>query len=260
MKEDLSKYLYDYEVGKVYKKYKSTEHLSGLDKNFGIHAFSFYMGEPVQKEENVTDIDPFTGGCFINNTTKEMILSNIKQGLEILSKKPSMWELNTSEIKCGSCDEENIRISANHRFYRKNISDIKVFPFNTTNYKIYPIEGKYVAAKCGGEKIEQNWPDKTDNQCYKLTPINKIISKKQCNTLICLIYSRPEGSIYTSKIQMCKCNAQNGKTSKCITVANAPSGDGYKFWDVFNQGPCKGYNRYKDSNGLEQNMIVFLTI
>jgi hypothetical protein len=84
-----------------------------------------------------------------------------------------MWKLNTSNMTCGSCKEKDIKITAQHRF-DKNISDIKVFPFNTTDYKIYPVEEKYVAAKFGDTSIVAEDNPKI---CYSLENTNEYIPK-----------------------------------------------------------------------------------
>ena len=50
------------------------------------------------------------------------------------------------------------------------------------------------------------------------------------------------------KLYMCRADLDNFPASQhCIQVGSGPEGDGYRFWDRFGEGPCKGYNRYYDS-------------
>ena len=117
----------------------------------------------------------FVTAYLASKDTYNKIVAAIKQQLSNLDKIKSMWELNTSNMTCGSCKEEDIKITAQHRF-DKSISDIKVFPFNPPAYKIYPLEGKYVAAKCGGTSIvAQDNP----NICYSIENTNEYIPKME---------------------------------------------------------------------------------
>ena len=173
----LSNYLYENEIGREYNGCRSDEALWGLDWRFKIHAFSYYMGENVLDEDNQIAIDPFSFSPLHTDLAKNQILSYIKQGLEILSKKPSMWKILKLPKEEYNCEKK--RVTLIHK-YEEDLNVTQVYPFNTQDFKLYPVKGEYVIAKCGGEKIEQNWPDKTDNQCYLLYPLEEIIYKKQC--------------------------------------------------------------------------------
>jgi hypothetical protein len=177
VKSELSQHLFKENVGKLYKGYKSYEYTSGMDKSFGIHAFSFYMGEPLEKEKDKEEIEAFTKTTMSNTQSMNMILNYIKQGLDILSQKESMWKINKEPEDYSKC--ENIRVEMAHKFDNeiKNISN--VYPFNTQEYKLYPVNGEYViASECGGEEIKDFWDEKNDYECYLLSPINEIIKKK----------------------------------------------------------------------------------
>ena len=172
----LSNYLYENEIGKEYNGCTSEESFWGIDWKFNIHAFSYYMGENV-RDNNQIPIDPFISLPLHTDLAKNQILSYIKQGLEILSKKPSMWKILKLPKKEYNC--EQIRATLIHKYEDLNVT--QVYPFNTHDFKLYPVKGEYVIAKCGGENIE-DIQNSDDNKCYILQPTKEIIYKykKQC--------------------------------------------------------------------------------
>ncbi len=186
----------------------------------------------------------FVSAYLASKDTYDNIVAAIKQQLKNLENTKSMWEIDKKPKSFDKC--EDIRVEMAHKFDDKIDNISNVYPFNTKNYKLYPVNGKYViASECGGKEIIDSWESKKENQCYWLAPTDDIIEKK--SYVVCLVYSRPGASIYSSSILMCNCDTSNGKTTNCTTVASGASGNGFKFWDVFNSGPCQGYDRYKDS-------------
>ncbi|WP_457563487.1 hypothetical protein [Caminibacter pacificus] len=88
-----------------------------------------------------------------------------------------MWKIDKKPKSYDKC--EDIRVEMAHKFDNEIENVTNVYPFNTKNYKLYPVNGKYViASECGGKEIKDSWESKKENQCYWLAPTDDIIEKK----------------------------------------------------------------------------------
>ena len=102
--------------------YTATE--NGL--NSAVHAFTFYMGEPLRDSDGKIEIiNPFTDGVLIDTSAKTKIMNAIDTKLTDLETVPSQWQKTTTPdamtdipeacINRDSCDKK--------AYYVKHISD-----------------------------------------------------------------------------------------------------------------------------------------
>jgi len=129
------------------------------------------------------DLDGLGGHKFVkayldSADTYKMIVAAIKKELGILDdidQTTSQWTLDQEAMKCGNCEDMIVKIK--HRFDRNIKLEEDVLPYNVNNYKIYPVDGKYVMAECGGIKIEDNSQDDESKTCSTLIGTNESIPK-----------------------------------------------------------------------------------
>lgn len=97
------------------------------------------------------------------------IVYRIKILLPTLDAELSQWNTN-EEFDRGTCD---YRITVKHRFDSSVQMSEKVYPF-APNKKLYPVQGEWVKATCGGQNIlgkdhkVTTWEGKRDDECYMI--------------------------------------------------------------------------------------------
>ena len=125
-----------------------------IEVNSLVHSFRFYMGEPLENDGHEV-INPFTDSNIVDTSAKTPIMNAIQTQLDKLEKVDSQYQI-VNKLGC-LCKEKYVKMKhkedANLTI---NIQKHKVKDFaGDDKGKIYPVEGKYVRAKCGGEKIEE---------------------------------------------------------------------------------------------------------
>ncbi len=151
-------YVRSNKVNEIYKgSWKAVEGLlQKFDSN--VHAFTFYMGKPI-KDGDTREIfyNPFDENKTLQtDRAKTKIMAAIESQLKILQEKPSQWKVKR-ELGC-VCNEKYAVMT--HRFdphgMDKLLKDQKIKNFaGDRKGKIYPVNGLYVRATCGGVKIEE---------------------------------------------------------------------------------------------------------
>ena len=109
-------------------------------------------------------------------TTKGDIVRFIEQKIEEHTEAPSQWETDQEFER----DTINYRITVKHRFDTSVImnENERVYPF-TPSKKLYPVNGEWVKASCGGENILASWEGQADNEFYMLEGTGEKI-KNEC--------------------------------------------------------------------------------
>lgn len=222
--------------------------------------------------ESNAKLDGLVGHAFVaayldSSDTYTKILKAIKTQLGVLDALDSQWKIVKEPEDWSSC--EAIRVEMTHRFDETIEDVIDVYPFEIDPkiYKLYPAMDetgatRYVIDRCGGTTIKEEWENRQDNECYLLEPLGNILKTR--NYVYFLKTGRPWSSIYSTILYICRVDLENfSATQYCIKIANGPEGDGYRIWDSFGEGPCKGYDRYADSKwagtkykGIFDDMIL----
>ena len=166
-----------------YLGYKAIE--DDLDLAFNVHAFTYYMGEPLSRDVEIDiPLVPFADGTIVKkefkdpfdenktlqtNLAKDLIVSAIKDQLDLLDKVDSQW-IKDQEFEKDTCD---YRITVKHRFDLALEIGEKVYPF-APNQKLYTAtnqksgEVEYVKATCGGTDFMDDWDGKKENECWMI--------------------------------------------------------------------------------------------
>jgi len=165
-----------------YNKYKAIE--NGLDLGFNVHAFTYYMGKPLTRDVEIDiPLVPFADGTIVKkefkdpfdenktlqtNRAKDLIVSAIKEQLDLLDKVDSQW-ITDQELEKNTC---NHKITVKHQYDPSIEMAEKVYPFNVSK-KLYQVKGEYVKASCGGENILSAWDGKKDNECLMIDNVEE---------------------------------------------------------------------------------------
>ena len=142
--------------------------VSGLDlPHFNYHSFTYYLGAAV----TVNDYDTLKQVSTLQGRSKIDTAVLLAIGTHLSA--PSQWKPKGKNCGTKGCGSKDIKVT--HKESPKTMdSRLKslVYPFNTSNGKIYQINGKYVLGGFGGETITNN---PADGICYKLEETNEII-------------------------------------------------------------------------------------
>ena len=165
-----------------YNKYKAIE--NGLDLGFNVHAFTYYMGKPLTRDVEIDiPLVPFADGTIVKkefkdpfdknktlqtNEAKNLIVSAIKEQLNLLDKVDSQW-IRDQKFEKNTC---NYKITLKHQYDPSIEMAEKVYPFNQSK-KLYQVNGEWVKASCGGTHILDQWDGKKDNECWMIDNVEK---------------------------------------------------------------------------------------
>lgn len=108
------------------------------------------------------------GHAFVNAYLGQLdpytkIVKKMNQLLPTLDSELSQWETD-QEYEKGAM---SYRIRVKHRFDNSVILNKEVYPFAPSK-KLYQVNGEYVKASCGGEKISPSWVEKEEHEFYLL--------------------------------------------------------------------------------------------
>uniref|UniRef100_UPI0025E15FE1 hypothetical protein n=1 Tax=Sulfurovum sp. TaxID=1969726 RepID=UPI0025E15FE1 len=129
-----SNYIFDKNIGEIYKDTWIPNELPLLgNPGIDVHAFTFYMGEPIPKKA-----DPFDNLPLQTNKAKKIIVAQIKSKLDALHRLQSQWKIVKQPNHCDSCDDFTVEVA--HRFDASVQMKEKVMPFNTKSFKLYRVD------------------------------------------------------------------------------------------------------------------------
>ncbi|MGB5966407.1 MAG: hypothetical protein WBF77_08135 [Sulfurimonadaceae bacterium] len=150
------------------RSYKYINALGELVENsfdLQFHLFDYYMGEHIIFQDGVSERNIST------DIGKSIIMSFLSDAIINHKEAPSQWQTNQESEK----DTIGYRITVKHRFDDSVIMNEEVYPFAPSK-KLYPVNGEYVKASCGGTKISASWEGQEDSEFYLLEGTGEKIS------------------------------------------------------------------------------------